>query len=166
MKGITLAAMAVSLAGCAALTRGTEEDVSIQVSPQTAQVALSTGQQCIGPCVVKVSRKQSFTATASAPGYDPQSVAVGTRVSGGGGTALAGNLVFGGLIGAGVDIASGATLDHYPNPVVLALQPVGAGGPRVREPVPTVGVPVATVAPTAPPKPKFKTLPNGVIVPG
>ncbi|MGO3927394.1 translation initiation factor 2, partial [Rhodopseudomonas pseudopalustris] len=38
----------------------------------------------------------------------------------------AGNLLLGGVVGMGVDAATGAAMDHHPNPVVVTLQPVPA----------------------------------------
>ena len=35
----------------------------------------------------------------------------------------AGNIIAGGLIGMGVDAATGAATDHKPNPVIVTLQP-------------------------------------------
>ncbi|MDO5646688.1 hypothetical protein [Paracoccus sp. (in: a-proteobacteria)] len=52
---------------------------------------------------------------------DHRQVRVTNRVSGGGGAAMAGNLVLGGIIGAGVDAANGATLELIPNPVEVTL---------------------------------------------
>jgi hypothetical protein len=40
-----------------------------------------------------------------------------------------GNAVVGGVVGMAVDAASGATLEHCPNPVAVTLQP--ASRPRV-----------------------------------
>ena len=51
-----------------------------------------------------------------------------TRVAGGGAAGFAGNILLGGVIGMGVDAASGATLEHHPNPVVAVLQPAAAPG--------------------------------------
>ncbi len=144
MKSAFLAlASTLLLTGCGTITRGSNEDVAINVTPSNAAVRLSNGMQCQGSCVVKIPRKDSFTVTASAPGYAPQTVAVGTRVSGGGGASMAGNIVAGGLIGVGVDAATGASLDHSPNPVVINLgqdaAPAKAPGRRApgRKGVPT-----------------------------
>lgn len=143
---VCVAAFAATLASCGSITRGTQEEVAIDVQPAHAQVTTNIGASCTGSCVLKVPRKQSFTVSASAAGYQPQTVPVGTRISGGGGAAMAGNIVFGGLIGAAIDTGSGAMLDHYPNPVVIRLQP--AADPLAPQP-PAVG-PLRTPAPPAP----------------
>ena len=51
----------------------------------------------------------------------PQQIRVTNRVSSGGGAAMAGNVVFGGIIGAAVDSGSGAMLELVPNPVNVTL---------------------------------------------
>jgi len=129
-KMLTVAAATVALAGCGTVTRGENEKVAIQVQPSNARVTTDIGMRCTGPCVLKVPRNKTFTVTASAPGYAPASVAVGTKVSPEGGLAFMGNAVSAGVIGAIIDAGSGAMKDHYPNPVVLALQPVPAAAAR------------------------------------
>lgn len=138
MKLFVAGIAALCLGGCGTITRGSSEDVTVQVSPADARVTTDIGMSCIGSCVLKVPRKQSFTVTAAAPGYQSMSVPVGTRISGGGAGGMAGNILLGGVIGGGVDLATGAMKDHYPNPVVLQLQPAGPMTPR-----PSGGVPVS-----------------------
>ena len=128
MRSNMLAAvlLAIGASGCATATRGTTEPVTINYAPQNARVVTSLKHTCrASPCVVEVARKKPFTVTASAPGYRTQSVAVRTRVSKKGGAALAGNVLVGGVIGVGVDAATGAGLDHYPNPVNIDLKRSG-----------------------------------------
>ncbi len=59
---------------------------------------------------------------------------VATRVAGAGVAGFAGNIVAGGIIGMGVDAASGATLEHHPNPVVAVLQPVAPARQQPQQP--------------------------------
>lgn len=119
------AAVALGVSGCATITRGTTEEVRVEVDPPDATITTSTGMGCKGiPCKLSVSRKTSFTVTASKPGYKDESVFVDTVFSGGGAAGMAGNVLIGGVIGVGVDAASGATLNHQPNPVLIALTPV------------------------------------------
>ncbi|WP_205826866.1 hypothetical protein [Mesorhizobium zhangyense] len=78
----------------------------------------------MSPCTVEVSRKTEFTAYAEKVGYKSGSLFVGTDVGGGGAAGFAGNIILGGVIGMGVDAATGATLDHFPNPAHMVLQPI------------------------------------------
>ena len=54
---------------------------------------------------------------------------------------MAGNILFGGIIGVVVDGSSGSAMDHSPNPVVANLKPLKSVSPlierRRRKAVPT-----------------------------
>jgi len=67
-------------------------------------------------------RKSEFVATLRLPGYRDATVTVTNKVATGGGVAMAGNVLVGGLIGAGVDAGTGAMLDLTPNPAHVDLQ--------------------------------------------
>lgn len=122
-----LVALGLILSGCATVTRGTTEEVRVVVDPPDVRVETSIGLSCTGmPCKLQASRKAEFTVTASKPGYKPESVFVSTGFSAGGAAGVAGNILIGGVIGAGVDAVSGATLSHAPNPVLIALEPLNS----------------------------------------
>ena len=113
---------AASLTACATITRGTTEIFVVETTPSAAQVKISNGMECEAtPCSFKVPRKGAFYVTISKDGYETSTHNIETAVSGGGGTAMAGNVLVGGLIGAGVDASSGAMLDHKPNPLVVTM---------------------------------------------
>src|SRR5690349_7030838 len=114
----------MGLGGCASVTRGWSEQMQITSQPEGAEVRTSLSQACTTPCTLTVSRKDEFSVSFTKPGYEPQTIQVGTRIAGAGAAGFAGNVLVGGIIGMGVDAASGATLEHYPNPVVAMLQPV------------------------------------------
>lgn len=99
----------------------------INSEPSDASIRTDLGHACPrSPCTVEVSRKNEFTAFAEKTGYKPGSHFVGTKMSSAGATGMAGNILVGGIIGVGIDAASGATLDHYPNPVLIRLEPTGS----------------------------------------
>jgi hypothetical protein len=122
---------AVWLGGCASVTRGWEEQMNFNSSPSEALMRTSTGMTCMTPCTLKVGRKDEFTASFSKPGYITEEIAVKAQLAGGGVAGLAGNVVLGGAIGASVDIVSGASLDHCPNPVSVTLRKQGSKEPPV-----------------------------------
>lgn len=131
---LKVAVLAAFVAGCASITRGTDEQVQVTSNPAGAEVRTTMGYQCTTPCVIPVKRKDEFSVTVSKAGYLPQEVPVKTRVAGEGVAAgVLGNAVFGGLIGFAVDASTGATLEHCPNPVTVVLMPAVArsGGPPV-----------------------------------
>ena len=73
-----------------------------------------------------MSRKSQFSVDITKPGYKPWHGEVTNKVSGAGGAGMAGNVILGGIIGAGVDVATGAMLDITPNPLVVKLDSLPA----------------------------------------
>jgi len=145
MRQLVIAAVCAALGGCASVTRGTTENISIASTPSGAQadiVGLEIPTQCITPCVVQAKRNADITVTISKEGYDPQIIPLTKEITGSGGAGFAGNLLLGGVIGMGVDAATGAAQDHRPNPVIVTLQPV-APAPPARRPRPPKRVPEA-----------------------
>ncbi|HVU29094.1 MAG TPA: PEGA domain-containing protein [Sphingomicrobium sp.] len=122
----SVAAASVLTCGCATITRGTNQNFVVESSPSQANVTLSTGQTCITPCTLRMKRKSEFVVTIAKNGYVTQEAHIHGVVKGGGGAALAGNVIFGGLIGAGVDTANGSLMNLKPNPLQVTLVPVGA----------------------------------------
>jgi PEGA domain len=129
MRWMAILALAAACGGCASVTRGMTDQVQILSEPVGADVRTSMGQACTTPCTLQFSRKDEFTVTASKPGYHTAEMPVTTRIAGAGAAGFAGNVLVGGVIGMAVDAASGATLEHYPNPVMLNLVPLRKGEP-------------------------------------
>ena len=123
--GVVLGALA--LGGCASVTRGWQDQMQFNSDPPGAEMRTSLGLICLTPCTLQVGRKDEFTATFSKAGFESQQVVVTTRLAPGGAAGFAGNVLVGGVIGMGVDVASGATLDHCPSPVTVTLKPLARG---------------------------------------
>lgn len=122
-KFMVAGVLAVSVSGCATITRGTNDVLVVNSTPSAAQVKLSDGQSCDGtPCSFKLPRKSELNVVVSKENCRPQQVRVTNKVSGSGGAAMAGNVLVGGLIGAGVDASTGAMLELVPNPVDIQLE--------------------------------------------
>ncbi len=139
MKSISVlvaAIAATALAGCATITRGTSQDFVINTSPSGANVQLSSGETCVTPCTLRRQRNEEFTVTITKDGFETSTHMIDHRTGGGGGTAMAGNVLIGGLIGAGVDASSGATQDLFPNPLEVTLVRVAPAPATVPEPLP------------------------------
>lgn len=116
---LTLCALmgaALALSACATAVRGTTSEVKFTSDPEGASVKTSFGKTCTTPCSMQIARNVAFQASFDLDGQTRE-VDVKTEVSGEGATAMAGNILFGGLIGAGIDASNGANLDHVPNPV-------------------------------------------------
>jgi hypothetical protein len=116
-------AICLLLPACATVTRGTRQSFNIDSVPTGANVALSSGEQCITPCKLKLKRRPGFTATFTKDGYQTQEATVDSEVHGGGVAAGAGNVILGGIIGGIVDGSNGSLNSLTPNPLVVTLLP-------------------------------------------
>lgn len=126
MKKFRIATLAICITlavGCASITRGTSESFVIETVPAGADVTLSTGLTCTSPCSLKVKRRGDFVVTIEKDGYETITTTVTSSIDGGGGAAMAGNVLVGGLIGAGIDAGTGAMHSHKPNPLKVTLNP-------------------------------------------
>jgi hypothetical protein len=121
---VAMTGLALTLAGCTTITRGTTSQVQIQSEPPGALAQTSTGFSCTTPCTITVPRKDEFSVVFSKAGYREETVDVKTQIAGAGAAGFAGNIILGGIIGMGADAATGATLEHVPNPVSVTLVPV------------------------------------------
>ena len=108
-------------AGCATVTRGTTEVLSIESIPSGAVARLSNGKLCITPCALTLSRKENLNITFEKEGYELASAMVTSSTSGGGSAGIAGNVLVGGVLGIGIDSYSGAAKDLTPNPLIIYL---------------------------------------------
>ncbi len=137
MRIVATVALAALCGACATITRGTTSQVQIQSNPSGAEARTSMGHLCTTPCTLQFARRDEFVVTISKPGYHTEEIPVTTRVAGAGAAGAAGNVLVGGLVGLTVDVATGAPLEHYPNPIVVNLEPVARGqAPRVNRRVP------------------------------
>jgi PEGA domain len=147
MRIAIVIALAALCGGCATVTRGMTSQVQIQSDPPGAEARTSMGHVCSTPCTLQFNRKDEFVVTITKPGFHTEEIPVVTRVAGAGAAGFAGNVILGGVVGMAADAASGATLEHFPNPVIATLEPVRKGQqPRVirREPPPPPTPPVAS----------------------
>jgi hypothetical protein len=132
MRLLLAAALALPCVGCASVTRGTTENISITSTPPGATAELSgldNPISCVTPCVVVAKRSADITVTINKEGYEPQVVPLTKEIPGSGAAGFAGNVLVGGLVGMGVDAYTGAAQDHKPNPVTVTLQPVAPPQP-------------------------------------
>jgi hypothetical protein len=122
-------AIAATLAGCGTITRGTTDQVQILSEPSDALATTSLGHSCRTPCTLTVSRKDEFVVSVQKDGFERARVPVTTEIAWTGGAAFAGNVIIGGVVGMGADMATGAALDHTPNPVSVSLRPIAVARP-------------------------------------
>lgn len=123
VRALALVSVALSLPACATVTRGSSQQFSVQSTPPGAQVSTSNGFECQAtPCTFRMPRKDAFRITVSKDGYVAQTHDITSSVSGAGGTAMAGNILIGGIIGGAIDATSGAMNDLKPNPLIVTLR--------------------------------------------
>jgi len=121
----------VSLSACATVTKGTNDTVKMTSEPSEARIVFKDTtlkyqpQTCVTPCEIELNRKRTYNATVSKSGYEDFVVVMVPKVSTSGGTAMAGNLLLGGIVGAGVDGLTGAMKDLSPNNLNVILAPTG-----------------------------------------
>jgi uncharacterized protein YceK len=139
-KLITVAIAAILLSGCATVTRGPNQEVSFISEPSKAEVVVNKAtkydkatktwtyetpyQSCVTPCVLRMKRAGNYQAVFTLPGFVTAMINIAPKpLSAAGVTAVAGNLIVGGLPGMIVDAATGSGLELTPDPVKATLVP-------------------------------------------
>ena len=120
------------------VARGTTETISVASTPSGAEAIISgleAPTTCSTPCAVVAKRNADISITIQKEGFEPQVVQLTKDIQTAGAAGFAGNLLLGGLVGMGVDDATGAATDHKPNPVIVTLQRL-APPPPPRKPRP------------------------------
>ena len=108
---------------CATLSRGSTDVLLVNSTPRDVTVRTTKGMHCTGtPCSFTMPRRTDTTVYITKEGCRPVEVHVTSKISNGGGTALAGNLLIGGLGGVVVDSATGAGHDLTPNPINVTME--------------------------------------------
>jgi hypothetical protein len=132
---------ALSAASCATITRGSNDVLIVNSDPSGAKVTTSTGLSGTTPATFTVNRRGGFVVKIEKQGFETVEVQISSKIHGAGGTALAGNLLIGGLIGVAVDAGTGAAYDLVPNPLNVKLVSLAATGvgnqalPRPQAPI-------------------------------
>src|SRR5256886_2468466 len=101
MRSVLLCLPVVLITSCGTITRGSHDKLTVLSEPLGANVVLSSGEKGVTPTKFVKSRRDNFTVTVSKAGYVPQTVNVESKGSATGGTAMTGNVIVGGPIGAG-----------------------------------------------------------------
>lgn len=122
MAGIVALLSAVVFYGCATIFEGTNQDVSINSTPEKANFVVKTlgGFEVAGgttPGVVKLAKKNQYSVTVKLPGYNDATVAITQSLQGW----FWGNLICGGVVGMVIDAVDGAMWDLEPNQIMVSL---------------------------------------------
>ena len=136
IKLIATLGVAFNLTACATVVNGTKDTLKVASTPSQANVDIvdNSGdlspRTCTTPCEIELKRKKSYNVTVSKDGFSPYTLSVVPKLSAGNVATSTGNVLAGGLIGIGVDHATGAGRDLKPNPVTVTLQPTGTSSFR------------------------------------
>lgn len=109
------------LAGCATVVHGTSQKIPVTSEPMGANVNIDGTANYMTPVTLELQRKFDHLLTISKEGYKTEIVKLIHTLSG----AVAGNIIAGGLIGWGIDAASGAQYKLIPETVHVVLKPGG-----------------------------------------
>jgi hypothetical protein len=122
---ITVLGVALSLqAGCATIISGRHQDVQVISSPSGAK-ACTSGQCITTPGNLTLRRDTNHVILVEKDGYISETIMLTSGV----GPSVAGNIILGGLIGGGIDAATGALYKLYPETVNVALRQTGSPPP-------------------------------------
>lgn len=139
-----LSVLSILLAGCSTIVKGTEQQVSVNTPGVTGAIcqlqspAIGTRTvQTPGNIVLPKSR-HNVAVTCAAQCFGPGVGTLGSHTE----VMTAGNVVFGGLLGLGVDAASGA-MNKYDSGVEVIMTPLPGCGQPPRK---GRGTPMASVS--------------------
>ena len=117
---VLMAATAGLIQGCATLINGSSQTIPVSSDPPMATIVLDGKVVGLTPKTLVLMRDNNYLITIQKTGFEQQSVPVVKNVGG----AVWGNVLAGGLVGWGVDAASGAQYNLLPASVSVKLVPV------------------------------------------
>ncbi|MDJ0741683.1 MAG: hypothetical protein QNJ91_18400 [Gammaproteobacteria bacterium] len=127
--------LAAALAGgCATIVEGGAQTVRVDTDPPGARCVITRAGVAVStipstPATVSLFKESGDLALrCSKPGYLDSDAAQSAEFSG----TVFGNILFGGLIGAAIDMGSGAT-HKYPDEIFVTLVPERFAGPAARD---------------------------------
>jgi len=103
--------------GCATIIHGTTQDISISSAPDQAEVWIDGSRMATTPTKVTLKRKDNYLVTIKKEGYKEATV----KIEGSTSAWIIGNVVFGGIIGCGVDLLTGGAYDLKPERLDINL---------------------------------------------
>lgn len=129
MRIILIMSLAAGIVGCATITKGTTQPIAVNTpGAPGAECVLSSaaiGSRVVTtPATLTVDKSQeAITVQCRKECYHDGSGIIASNTE----TMAAGNVIFGGLIGLGVDAASGAMNKYTPQTDIVMLPIAGCG---------------------------------------
>lgn len=124
-RALAVTVSAIYLCGCSTIIEGTSQRIAVATSPPGGYCSLKRDGRVIAtvtqaPAEVTVDRtKDDILLTCVASGYAPDSQYLHSGIA----TGVYGNIIIGGVVGWGVDSATGAD-NAYPSTVNVNMNPL------------------------------------------
>jgi hypothetical protein len=124
------AALCVALSGCGTIIEGTSQDIAVSTTPDGAHCDMTRKDEHVAsiqrtPDKVHIKKtKNDILLVCTKDGYQNSSEYLHSGMAAG----TFGNIIAGGVIGWGIDSATGAD-NEYPESVNVNLVPVGGSAP-------------------------------------
>ncbi len=122
-----LIGLAPVLSGCATIIDGTSQKVSFSSNPSNAVVTVDGRVVGNTPLTDDLSKKDTHTVKINLDGYHPYEITLIKKVN----SWVWGNIVFGGLLGLGVDALTGGLYELTPSQVNADLKLKGVASRSV-----------------------------------
>lgn len=114
---IFLLPFALSLSNCATIIHGSKQQMIVTCEPRVASVFINGLAVGKTPLITKLNRKDRHLIKVELEGYEPYEVHIDRKLDGW----ILGNILFGGLIGVAVDIATGGMYRLSPKDIFPEL---------------------------------------------
>ena len=121
-KGLFLILAAFMLSGCATIVSGTTQKISVASQPSGADAKADNSMTAKTPTTFTLDRKNDHTIEISKDGYKTATIMIKKTFNG----MVTGNILIGGLIGTGIDAATGSMNKLIPERVDVILE-TGSG---------------------------------------
>jgi hypothetical protein len=134
MRKLAFILSLAALGGCASIAKGTSQSIAITTPPTTgAACILSSGQgnwTVTSPCAVTVEKsKEDIQVHCDKPGWQEGYATIPSNFEGW----SVGNILLGGVIGLGVDAATGA-VNEYPHAFQVPMTQLTNAPPTLAAP--------------------------------
>ena len=106
------------LTNCASIIHGSRQNIAFSSNPAGADVYINGQNQGKTPVIVNLKRNNNYSVEINLIGYLPYKIHVTKSVD----AWIAGNIIFGGLIGLAVDAASGSMYKLTPGQLNARLR--------------------------------------------
>ncbi|MGN6514226.1 MAG: hypothetical protein ACTHLR_00115 [Rhizomicrobium sp.] len=124
-----IVALGVAVSGCASIIKGHTQSIAITTPPITGANCILSSKEgnwtVVSPGIVTVNKsKEDIQAHCTKPGYQDGIATIPSDFQGW----TLGNLLLGGVIGVGVDAATGA-INEYPHAFQIPMFPASGAAP-------------------------------------